>query len=401
MKRKLIAILLTFCISELLFSQSELKSGYVVTNTDEKIEGLIDNRSNTSNCVSCYFKKDSLAKVIEYLPNQIKAYRFYESKYYVSKYVKLNSKVDTVFLECLLSGKVILWRYSSVNEMRYFIEKDSILIEVENNDVNYVYSRDGIKYTKSNTDRTQYVRKSKKYLGVLKSAFSDCPEMFSKVDKMDFNQKSLIKISKTYHEKVCKDEPCIIYEKPLSKRKYNFGIEYNYIFPTLNYYSTEQKVLFSSTPDSRFSIGVFGATNIDYDHRFMFQVNVKYLFQSYSDSGSLRNLYPASYKYEFTSVLSDITVKYRLKLTKFKPYFWGGLTIGYILNDQYNINTKMHLYITDANKEKSLFGIKAGMGVEYSVTSKVNIFLSLNYDYDKTLYTLQIYGFALSTGLYF
>lgn len=399
MKKVLICLILSLIISQ-LYSQFDFRPGCIIMNSGDSIYGLIDLRSDFSNCQHIYFKNDSNSNRIEYFPDHLKAYYFIDGKYYVTKDIKLQDDEKKVFLELLLLGKVNLLYgviedentqdIQSYRKHLFFVEKDTNLIAI-NNDI----------ITQYNSTGKTIIRNSNQYKGVLKLLFSDCPEIYKPVDYVDFSQEGLISITKDYHDKMCPDIQCIIYEKPKSKRKYYLGVEYNFAFPGLNFYSSEKKVFSNSSPEKNFSIGVFGATHLDNNYRVWFHVNMKYLYQSYNDSGLFINVYPAYYEYKVNSVQMELLLKYRFSLAKLKPYFSGGLIIGYITNDQFQVNYEVTTRSAYAYDEKFIYGIKAGAGIEYSIFSKLNIYISFDYNYYTTNRKMSISGFVLNTGLFF
>jgi len=50
---------------------------------------------------------------------------------------------------------------------------------------------------------------------MLKYAFADCPQLFETINDASLESKSLVNITKKYHNYVCDGEKCIIYEKKL------------------------------------------------------------------------------------------------------------------------------------------------------------------------------------------
>lgn len=405
MKKIFLVHFVLFSLLLKIYSQSDYRSGYVILNTSDTLYGYIDFRTDFSNSQHCYFKKDNNSNYIEYFPEQLLGYRFIDGKYYVSKNLRIDNVERKVFLEILIFGKVKIYysvleddpnnlHLSKPRSGRYYIEKDTGIYEI-NNDI----------ITKQLPDGKTIMRNTNQYKGVLKVFFSDSPDIFKKVNNTSFNKESLINIAKDYHERVCTDEQCIIFEKPLSKRIYKLGITSSYIFQTGDYFSQEYATDIKLKQDSKLSIGLFAATNIDNDYRFWFQVKAMYISHSFTDSLMYRNVYPSSYNYKFSSILTDFTLKYRFSLSKIKPYVFGGLILGSIINNQFKLNTSLNLLTTkideNAFENKILYGVTAGLGMEYQVVPKFNLFFSLSYDYWTTMRTIQLYGLSLNTGFFF
>lgn len=62
-------------------------------------------------------------------------------------------------------------------------------------------------------DDQTFSQKSSKYIGVLKYVMADAKGMQSMVDGLAFDEKSLVKVTKKYHEQVCDSIACIDYTK--------------------------------------------------------------------------------------------------------------------------------------------------------------------------------------------
>ena len=84
----LIAIgILVFLSIIRLNAQSDFRNGYIIDNNNDTIHGLIDYKGNHANAKKCIFKKDNNSQNQIFTPEEIKGYRFTDSKYYVSKSV--------------------------------------------------------------------------------------------------------------------------------------------------------------------------------------------------------------------------------------------------------------------------------------------------------------------------
>jgi hypothetical protein len=193
---KLLLLTLSFSFfSSLLFSQSQLKHGFIITNNQDTIYGLLDNRGEIMNSISCHFKKQDKDEITIFTPSDIGGYRFIDDKFYVSKEVTIGSERSIKFLEYLMHGIFDLYVLSENFETHYFIQKDGSadLIELKQNVVDLY-------------ENNLWVRKTRKeYLGVLKYLFNDEPEIAKKVENVYLDRGSLINIAEEYHNRVCKD----------------------------------------------------------------------------------------------------------------------------------------------------------------------------------------------------
>lgn len=196
---KSIFLFIIFCLCANTYAQNDYKPGYVIHLNGEKEEGLINFKDSKFNAKKCSFKKDENADRIDYLPFEIIAYRFNDSKYFESKSVTIEKDSINLFLECLISGMSTIYYTSWKSKEYYFIEIADEIYEINNNEEN------------KDINGVLYRRKSNQYKSVLKYLLRDCPSVVTKLDNAEFSKKSLIKLSKEYHDYVCDDKQCIIY----------------------------------------------------------------------------------------------------------------------------------------------------------------------------------------------
>ena len=64
-------------------AQTDFKSGYIIDLKGDTIFGQIDYRGDVLMSKVCKFKDDQ-DKITEFAPNEIAAFRFTDSKYYVA-----------------------------------------------------------------------------------------------------------------------------------------------------------------------------------------------------------------------------------------------------------------------------------------------------------------------------
>ena len=112
-------------------AQSDFRSGYYISNKNDTVYGLLDFRGEIRNAKVCVFKESEESESKTFLPGEIAAYRFDNSKYYVSRTVKIENENRTVFLEYLVNGITDLFFYRDIDGDIYFIEdKDGTLHEL-------------------------------------------------------------------------------------------------------------------------------------------------------------------------------------------------------------------------------------------------------------------------------
>jgi len=201
--KAVLLLLLLFSVYDLK-CQTNFRRGFVITNENDTLHGLIDYRRDARNSKKCDFKDGQRSVIMEYMPSSIKGYRFDDGKFYISKSVKLKGKDVQLFLEFLVNGIADLYYYTDGANQYYFIEKaDGQLLELN------------IIQKSIKIDGEEYTQRTMKYIGLLKYAFADCQQIFPLINKVVLEDKSLIEITKRYHDYVCDGEKCVIYEKKL------------------------------------------------------------------------------------------------------------------------------------------------------------------------------------------
>lgn len=200
MKLNIVIFLGLFFSTRLLVAQIDFKPGFIIKTSNDTLYGEIDYRGDLLMSKVCRFKySDNSIK--EYYPNDIQAYKFIEGKYYVSK--DINGK--KWFLECLIKGMLNIYYMRDNEKDHYYLDKENVkLTEIPYDE--------GIKYI----GYKQVHYKTTKHIGLLNYYTQDAPDFQSKIQSIKTPRHgNLIKLAEEYHNAVCKDEKCIIYEKVL------------------------------------------------------------------------------------------------------------------------------------------------------------------------------------------
>lgn len=200
MKRTISFFLLMFICSK-CFSLNNFQKGYIISNNNDTVSGLIKYGSNYENTYKCSFQSSSDSPVVSYLPDEIIAYRFDDGKYFISK--KINpSDSSNIFLEILFDGVVDLYAYFDKEGVHYLVSKtDNTLKELKND--TRISTINGVKY------ETQ----SKDYIGVLKTVFAESPSVVKKSESISLTMNPLLQLAEEYHREVFPNEESILYAK--------------------------------------------------------------------------------------------------------------------------------------------------------------------------------------------
>ena len=215
MTTRILLTITCFCVLIELNAQTDFRPGYVIQLNGDSLIGEIDYRIDNILSSRCRFRKSATDSIQTFYPGTITGYRFYNSKYYVSK------NIDGIdyFIEYLLQGAINL--YSQQDDQwntHYYIEKNGApLIEIP--------YEEGIRYSETG----KYTYATTKHIGILRYYMSETPQLYGKIERLRKpERKELLKLSEEYHNIVCDSVQCVIYEKRLPKFKINpqlvFGV---------------------------------------------------------------------------------------------------------------------------------------------------------------------------------
>ncbi len=398
-KLKLILSVLFVLTTIYVFSQGNFKKAYIVNNSNDTTYGFVDHANPIDITQKCVFRNDSNSQIVDYKPTDLKSFCFEKGKLYMSKDVKYNDNSTTLFLEFLLKGIVNLYYCRYNGEDVFYIEKDSILMELTNGE------------EKIRINEKVYFYNSKKYIGILKALLIDAESLSDKIESTDFDFTSLIKLLKQYHNEVCDSESCIVYYKKENKLndvkwKLNFGLTLEYSIAKMDvssemingvkYYSYQQDISHSYL--AKFNMYKIAETNSNFTSIYnclfpvafvnfsrnsgsSFQLELNYKYLNYELFGISRIEIPVIYSYEF------------LHYKKLTPYINAGvsnvITFGAKVKNMYykydrlegatfenNIITPLYSEQSDIINRKIPelngyhFALNAGCGIEYDLTKK-------------------------------
>ena len=393
--RKLLTPLLlgTLMITNVCFSQSDYRSGYIITNNSDTIFGLINYNGNKANAKVCQFKKDAKTDVVPYQPHMLQAFRFIDGKCFVSKSLDTTS-YKKIFLEYLINATVDIYYYRDGSGEHYLLDSgDTKLMELRNGDIEMYVGND------------RFVRKDKSYIGVLKLAFSKSPTISKKVENISLNHQSLINVAKKYHDEVCSNESCIVYEKSLPKVIFSWGpvITFNN-FHIINHGDGSYRASYLNP--SRFSavnypsFGLFARKNVPYvSEHFFLSLEATYgrrtistvneFYAYYYDMNMVETFTFNHYdiKYTQSSLNTILEFRYEMSVKKIKPVFHAGWFTELALSEKYSAKYKsttqgdvpfMQGKISENSFSKLNYGPVIGLGGVFRILEK-EILVDLNY----------------------
>ena len=138
MRKFSISLTIIVFLSGSLIAQSDFRPGYIIYNNGDTLTGLIDYKGNQANARKCVFKLSKDDQEEKFTPEDIKAYRFIDSKYYVSKKILTEDSIETqLFLEYLIDGIVDVFYYRDLSDENYLIDNGdgNLLLVKDKNEV--------------------------------------------------------------------------------------------------------------------------------------------------------------------------------------------------------------------------------------------------------------------------
>lgn len=370
-----------FCLNGLK-AQENFLPGYVITSKNDTLKGLINDLGYAKNSRSCNFKQNQDSEIKEYFPEDIKGYKFTDGSYYVSKKIRMNNQDQIVFLEFLVNGIADLYFLrEEINTDHFFIEKsDDQLFELTNTQ-EFV-----------NKDGQIYTREKKEYIGFFKIAFENCPKIYPLLDELSLDKKSLINITKKYHDYVCDSAKCIIYEKHQAKTKVKLAP-----FVSMNTSNLKLAEKYSSQIGLNFSMSNYMLLGIQMSAYFP-DVNDRLTFQ-FSEEVGKSNFYSTDYsseKIKFNTTISRTRagIKYSTLKGTLRPTAAAGIHTTFMFNEINNVILHQEKTLRD-------LGYNFDLGMDYFHSSSLRAFLSVGYSFAIGYSSYDSNTANINVGFYF
>lgn len=352
-KTAFLLFLLLANIARLHAQTDNFLPGYVITLSGDSLSGTILYKGNHSKNNICIFRPEGQVSEIRYSPEELKMYQYYNDKCYVPLTVSIGEKEQTVFVEYLLNGIVSIYYYGYSSQ--YFIkDENGMILPLTDEEIEV------------NVKGHSYKARSKKYLGILKLAFKNdfTTVMELEKGKIKLEQADLISIGKQYHDAVCKEWECVVYDKDYDsvKKQERFflfqrlalgvfsGLNYNFVpFSEGLVYENERFVVEATdvhTVQSFYpSIGLFVNYNLFFIHpkldlRYEFSHNQQNSTTSLNYISGKTDFVNRHYDYELTMkkkyLNNTLLLKYNFKrISEYDVYVQGGYTLSYLFNHTY------------------------------------------------------------------
>jgi hypothetical protein len=375
---------LFFCLaifSHFVVGQQSFQKGFIITLEQDTIYGYIDFRGETKNAAICIFKNNDSGQTLEYHPNSIRAYKFDSGNYYVSKEVIIDGEMISIFAEFLFEGVYDLYFYRRKRHISYFIEDENGKVwELKNEELRY------------HVEGKEYSKMSKEYISTLKVLFSNFTDLYQEIENSERTHESLIKITRSYHEYICPNEECVVYQEKLPKVLFRISPIIGVNSNLLNLHGRRYSE-FSFGNSLSPVIGILYNTSIPrFNYKLSFEIGSRYMHNYYSSTYSIGDFYKQHYDLYLNihSLRNDVNFRYSFPRGKIRPFIsMGGSLLLHLQQNTQFINENESNFIVrsyeydDNLLPKTLLGFNAHLGVASPIDSKFSWFMDLNFSSSK------------------
>jgi len=401
-KKKLIIIALLLLAGTSAWAQRDYRKGYIINNQQDTIYGWIDYRGDIRNAKICSFKETETGQATDYSPTDIAAYRFTDSKFYVSRNIDNADDPKQVFLEYLVNGLANLYYYRDdrTND-NYFIEKDGQLLELK------------VTEREVEVDGKLKIQTVKTYVGVLRATLNVW-DMNNEIDKAKLEHSSLINIAKNYHMYSCTDgSECIVYEKrkPLLTLRISPVVGANLSVLKKMERDVEKYQL---KPSSNLTVGMNLNLSIPrMNEKLFLQIQALYskyyFFDSYESTRMVTDIHISSIVLQ-----TGLAIKYEYPKGRWRPTLSIGAATIWLPNGSIEEITDNYDYtgavrpstVINDFPNRFFYGFEFIPGIHYYLTPKRIVFMQMQYlqcfNREHANHPPnQIRSFGLSAGIYF
>ena len=219
--KKLTIVLIILFSYQTVSSQVNYIPGYVINNSNDTLFGLVDYRNWEKNPDRVRFKTNAGDDPVLFGPLDILEFSV-EDEIYISAIVDVEISPintnnlegdpglrlvrDTTFLQTIIKGEKSLYHNNKDGKSNFYIFQDTgfELLEYKK----YITSQNGVRIINENT----------RFKNQLALYLRDCPTLQFKIEKVSYNQKSLVKFFREYYE-------CVPSEINFEKRADNIKLE--------------------------------------------------------------------------------------------------------------------------------------------------------------------------------
>lgn len=376
--KKIYITILCVLISNLVFSQTDFREGYVVQSGDT-LKGLVDYRGSQRNATVVTYRASATGNAKIYNPSEIEGFGFIkENKIYESRLVPGTDSLNTtqkLFLETLVKGEANLFFYRDKTQKdRFYISKnDDVLEELK-------------LVVRQHTDLTtgkKYIIKDEIYKETLMRAFSNCPSITKRqVDQVQLAHNPLSKITQQYNMCMGKE----FFSKAPDKLTLSFGPTLGISSSTLKF-TGQHDFSKSAFEESAPSLSTGLSLNISspsLSEKLSIQLELLYTSNKFTSTYTENGIGSSSYKYDTYFDLHYLKLPTQIRYTyprgKVKPFANAGSMLGYAISHEGETTRTTSLGGTSQSSTSPALGengirafttgLTAGVGALYYIKSK-------------------------------
>lgn len=377
--------------------QINFKKGYVITNGNDTIHGRINDRGGYTNSKICVFNPKN-GPIVRYRPEDIKGYRMLDDKYYVSKTVYFRGKHRTIFVDVLLKGEVSLYHNWRNRDLSYYIEKkDSDMVGLINEEVMVRYKPEGnvaVLYSPT------YILSNKLYRDTLQSLFSDSKKLQDQIQEVEYEPKSLTRLTKAYIYDVCQGNDCINYERDLKMYTPRFGVfagiqmnEISFLPSQKGMYSNEEPNVIDASSFNTNPIGIFVNFPLPMlNDRLSFQIEAIWNERIYKEALPENQNFTERIEIHSESIGLPLLLKYQIGRRFISPSFAIGKETTFVYDSKVLIEESLEEKLKV--KDFVIHPIQKGgwlgeVGLNFKLAKHLTLFSNLRYQMGKNLILVQ------------
>jgi hypothetical protein len=286
----------------------------------------------------CRFKVDNNADEVQYRATQLKSFSIEGYKTWRALSIPTHeSATQTIFAECILSGKASLYKVGRRFYAQYDDEVPRPLIVQDT-----IIENGGDVRSKT----------QKKFVKTLLTAiFKDCPDpsLANSVTKAKLSQKNMIKVFSQYNE--CIKSPTVLYAENIPKRKTSIGIKSGATLSSLNFRDKDAVSRDIVNAEFGFNPGFTAGVQLNtFSPRasllWSFNWGIAYQYNRYNAiyvRPTSIGRYEVQHDITFSIFKLPMYQQFRFNLDKVTPFFGGGAVFNVIKGEHHRKETFFEL----------------------------------------------------------
>ncbi len=383
-----LTILSIFVTSE-AHTQERFRKGYIITKSNDTIFGYLQYRGSKTSSQICHFRRSDDHPVQKFNPHEISGYRFEDGKYFISRKIIDQGEPVERFLEFLIKGKASVYFLESGDASRYFLETEREgLIELSEPE-KIIHSDSGAYFN------------IPKYKGKLLYMLADCPEIREDIIQTPLRPKPMIK----YHDLVCTDEACTVFERRYKKLKlqpsvyagygmkrlkFGSGLISDYT-PVMNAGAALQLLnLFPNseniTLETCLQLSRLNQTTLKSQNQNISEIIIlgnKWYYvnnrEAYYVSDNYIKVFSVNPDLKLTSIHTPVLIKYNIKSSRLQYGFGLGPMFTFNVTENKDIDYKLFTDRFGRNIPGTLFGGAGNVNISLRTGPKSSIQFNCNY----------------------